>query len=242
MDNDKRLLNEAEHGRFIASRGEGIWNWSSPAGRVRWQRRCAMFADFLGAEGREVLEIGCGTGLFTAELAKSGNRITAIDISEELLVLARQRVTGANVTFRRENAYSTTFPDGSFDFVVGSSCLHHLDLNRALREFHRLLRPGGGFMFTEPNMLNPQIALQKNIPYLKRLAGDSPDETAFFRWRLGRELARAGFLEVSIVPFDFVHPALPACALKGIVPLLDFFERIPLVREIAGSLAISGKK
>lgn len=201
-----------------------------------------MFAAFLGSNNREVLEIGCGTGLFTEELAKSGNRITAIDISEDLLALARQRVSAGNVTFKVENAYATTFPDGSFDFIVGSSCLHHLDVERALREFHRLLRPGGGLMFTEPNMLNPQIALQKNIPYLKRLAGDSPDETAFVRFTLGRKIAAAGFGNVSIVPFDFVHPAIPGFMLGAAVPLLNLLEKVPLLREIAGSLVVRARK
>ena len=239
---DRRIENETRHGSYIAEHGEAIWNWSSPAGRVRWQRRCDLFAEYLGNDGREVLEIGCGTGLFTAELAKTRNRITAIDISPDLLALARERVTGGEVTFRCENAYASTFADQSFDAIVGSSVLHHLDVPRALREFHRLLRPGGRFMFTEPNMLNPQIALQKNIPFLKRLAGDSPDETAFIRPLLARQLAAAGFRGITIVPFDFLHPAIPAFLLPVATPLLALCERVPLLREIAGSLVIRGSK
>lgn len=242
MYEDRRLENEALHGAFIAEKGEEIWNWSSSAGRVRWARRSAMFADFLAPGGRDVLEIGCGTGLFTAELAKTGNRITAIDISADLLTLARRRVTVENVTFSRENAYVTTFADCSFDRIVGSSCLHHLDVDQALNEFYRLLKPGGALMFTEPNMLNPQIALQKNIPYLKRLAGDSPDETAFVRFLLNRRIKNAGFANVSIVPFDFAHPSLPEFLLPIMLPVLSFFEKVPLLSEIAGSLAIKADK
>lgn len=201
-----------------------------------------MFRDFLANSGAEVLEIGCGTGLFTSELACTAKRITAIDISPDLLNRAKERVTANNVVFALENAFAMSFPSAHFDAVIGSSCLHHLDAARALQEFHRVLKPGGRIMFTEPNMLNPQIALQKNIPYLKRRSGDSPDETAFIRFNLKRSLIRAGFADISIVPFDFVHPAIPQWLLSIAVPFLSTCETIPFIKEIAGSLAIVGVK
>ena len=203
-----------------------------------WGRRVALFRDLLKGPDMRVLEIGCGTGLFTAELAATGQHITAIDISPELLVQARKRVAAGNVVFAVENAYATSFPDACFDAIVGSSSLHHLDVMKALREFHRLLKPGGRLMFTEPNMLTPQIALQKNIPWLKKRAGDSPDETAFVRFTLHKKLCQAGFSNITISPFDFVHPAIPQSALALSVPLLNSLERCPLIREIAGSLII----
>jgi hypothetical protein len=52
-------------------------------------------------------------------------------------------------------------------------------------------------------MLNPQIAIQKNVSWVKRKLGDSPDETALFRWPLRRLLERTGFRDVRIDPFDF---------------------------------------
>ena len=238
MNGDSRILSELEHGKWVAEHGEEVWNWSSPAGRIRWARRVALFKDFLGTPPGKVLEVGCGTGLFTAELALTGHSVTAIDISPKLLAKAAERVVGTNVTFAVENAYHTTFPAGTFDVVLGSSCLHHFDLNQAVEEFRRILKADGRMMFTEPNMLNPQIALQKNIPWLKRLAGDSPDETAFIRFSLESKLRIAGFRDISIVPFDFVHPAIPSCMLEAMVSILNAAEHIPLVREIAGSLII----
>lgn len=234
-----RVEREKRHGAWIAQQGEQIWNWSTPAGNVRWARRVAMFRAFLASAGPSVLEVGCGTGLFTAELAAGASRITAIDISPDLLELARHRVTAGNVVFALENAHATTFASGSFDAIVGSSCFHHLDIDQSLRELFRLLKPGGKLMFTEPNMLNPQIFLQKNIPPFKKLAGDSPDETAFVRFLLAPVLRRAGFTGIGITPFDFVHPLIPKKLLGWAVPLLNAVERVPLVREIAGSLVIT---
>ena len=53
--------------------------------------------------------------------------------------------------------------------------MHHLNVKKALVEFYRVLKPGGTIYFTEPNMLNPIIAVQKNIPFIKKLMGDTPD-------------------------------------------------------------------
>ncbi len=131
-----------------------------------------------------------------------------------------------------QNAYELSYPDAVFDSVVGSSVLHHLEIEEALREIYRVLKPGGTIYFTEPNMLNPQIAIQKNVPWVKRKLGDSPDETAFFRWPLRRLLEETGYRDVRIDPFDFLHPKTP-------VALIDRRERVgPVSRERACHLGI----
>lgn len=238
---DQRLDNEIRHGARIAANPGAIWNWESPAGRLRWQRRCAMLAAHVTPAMR-VLELGCGAGYYTRELARTGAEICAIDISPDLLELARQEVQSERVSFVRTNAYAMEFGDDSFDSVIGSSVLHHLDLERAVAEIRRVLKPGGTMVFTEPNMLNPQIMLQKNIPWLKRRLGDSPDETAFFRWPLARLLRRYGFRDIRVEPFDFLHPAIPPALIPLGERLNRLCEGLPLVREIAGSLFIRARK
>src|SRR6202158_4494491 len=186
----ERIAKEIQHGRFLAERGAGeIWNWESPAGKVRWARRVKMLSGHLGP-GMSVLELGCGTGYFTRELARSGADIVAIDVSPELLEIAKANCSTPNVRYDVHNAYELSYPDRVFNSVVGSSVLHHLEIEEALREIYRVLKPGGTIYFTEPNMLNPQIAIQKNVPCVKRKVGDSPDETAFFRWQLQKSLSR----------------------------------------------------
>ena len=192
--------------------------------------------------GTKVLEIGCGTGYFSKELVRTGADITAIDISPDLLFMAIQDVIADNIEFQIENAYAMTFANDSFDFIVGSSVLHHLDVEQALQECYRALKPGGTLRFTEPNMLNPQIALQKNIPFFKKRAGDSPDETAFFRWSLKRQLAKEGFVDISIRPFDFLHPQIPECMIVYFRPVFSLLERTPILSELAGSLYIEARK
>lgn len=241
-EEDKRLQNEIEHGKYLIEHGAGeTWNWESPAGKLRWKRRVGMLKDKLEA-GSEVLELGCGTGYFTRELVDTGAHIIAIDISSDLLEEARKEVKASNIEFMVDNAYKMSFPDDSFDHVVGSSVLHHLEIHKALSEIYRVLRPGGHIAFTEPNMMNPQISLQKNIPSIKQRMGDSPDETAFFKWQMKRLLRKAGFTSIRVIPFDFLHPAVPPALIKTVSWIGNAAEKTPLLRGIAGSLYITAGK
>jgi len=238
----ERLAKEIQHGRFLAEHGAGeIWNWESPAGKLRWARRVKMLSKHLGP-GMSVLELGCGTGYLTRELARSGADIVAIDVSPELLEIARANCSAPNVRYEIQNAYELSYPDAVFDSVVGSSVLHHLEIEEALREIYRVLKPGGTICFTEPNMLNPQIAIQKNLPWVKRKLGDSPDETAFFRWPLRRLLEETAYRDVRINPFDFLHPKTPVALVRRLNALGHFVENVPVVSEFAGSLYIRAAK
>jgi SAM-dependent methyltransferase len=238
----ERIAREIQHGRFLAQHGAGeIWNWESPAGKLRWARRVKMLGNHLGP-GMSVLEMGCGAGYFTGELARSGAGIVAIDVSPELLEIAQANSSAPNVRYEVQNACELNYPDALFDSVVGNSVLHHLEIEAALHEIYRVLKPGGSVYFTEPNMLNPQIAIQKNVPWIKRKLGDSPDETAFFRWPLRRLLEQTGYRDIRIDPFDFLHPKTPVPLIDRLSALGRFLENVPVISEFAGSLYIRAVK
>jgi 2-polyprenyl-3-methyl-5-hydroxy-6-metoxy-1,4-benzoquinol methylase len=238
----ERIANEIEHGRFLAQHRAGeIWNWEGPAGKLRWARRVKMLSSHIRS-GMTVLELGCGTGYFTQELARCGADIVAVDVSPDLLEIARANCSAPNVRYEIQNAYELSYPGDAFNSVVGSSVLHHLEIEEALRQIHRVLRPGGTMFFTEPNMLNPQIVIQKNVPWVKQRLGDSPDETAFFRWRLRRLLQVTGFSGVRINPFDFLHPKTPTTLIGGMDAVGRFLEGLPVISEFAGSLYIRAIK
>ena len=238
----ERIAKEVEHGRFLAQHGAGeIWNWEGPAGKLRWARRVKMLSNHLRSEMR-VLELGCGTGYFTRELARCGADIVAVDVSPELLEIAEADSPAKNVRYEIQNVCALSYPDACFDSVVGSSVLHHLDIKEALTETYRVLKEGGTIYFTEPNMLNPQIAIQKNVRWVKRTLGDSPDETAFFRWPLRRLLKQTGFRDVRIDPFDFLHPKSPGFLVNPLNGLGRVLEKVPVISEFAGSLYIRAVK
>ena len=90
--------------------------------------------------------------------------------------------------------------------------------------------------------LHPQIALQKNVGFIKRRVGDSPDERAFFRWQLRGYLEQAGFVGIAIRNFDFLHPFTSPAWIPRVERLGNFLERVPGVRAISGSLIFGARK
>ena len=239
-----RLGREIEFHRQIAGRAEIVWNWDSPSGRRRAARRSEIFAREGGlAPGQRALEVGCGTGVFLEAAATTGADIVALDLSADLLAQARARVAAAGkVRLSLGNAEQMPFRDSSFDAVYGSSILHHLNIDAALAEVHRVLRPGGRLVFAEPNILNPQVAVMFHLGLTKKYFGVSPDEMAFSRFRAARALRGAGFAQVAVRPFDFLHPATPARAMNAVARVGRALETIPLLREIAGSMVITAMK
>lgn len=241
-DSNKRLDNEILHGKKISADAEGIWNWSSPAGQLRAERRAQYFVDVAQITKKDnVLEIGCGTGLFTRKVFDlSGAHIIATDLSQDLLTIAKEK--SPSTEFLIDDAMNMSFPDNSFDVVFGSSILHHLEMERSLKEILRVMKKGGRMVFAEPNMINPQIYIQKNIPFIKKWLGDSPDESAIVRWSFSNLMKDIGFRNIKIFPYDFLHPVTP----KAMIPIVNgigkTIEKIPVLKEIAGSVIIYGEK
>lgn len=99
--------------------------------------------------GADTLEIGCGTGLFSEELAARKCNLTVLDIGPGLV----DQVTGRlHCQGTVGDACCLPFPDGSFDYVISSECIEHTnDPKKAIAEMCRVCRPGGTVCFTTPN-------------------------------------------------------------------------------------------
>jgi SAM-dependent methyltransferase len=163
----------------------------------------------------------------------------AVDISSDLLERARARGLPADQVQFLEKRFEDCDIDGPFDAVIGSSVLHHLEIEPALSKIRGLLKPGGLMSFAEPNMLNPQVFFERNFRFLRRwLWYVSPDETAFVRWPLRGLLRRVGFEDIVITPFDWLHPATPPPLIGLVRGLGSGLERIPLAREFSGSVLL----
>jgi ubiquinone/menaquinone biosynthesis C-methylase UbiE len=116
------------------------------ARRARLEPFIADFADFEGARGRDVLEIGVGLGSDFVRFARAGARVTGVDLTQSAIDLVRQRMEGEafDCELRVADAEALPFADASFDRVYSWGVLHHTpDTERAIAEARRVLRPGG---------------------------------------------------------------------------------------------------
>src|SRR5262249_40601127 len=120
---DERHLHEVEHGKYLASgMAEEIWGWGTPAGQLRAKRRAELIMQ--GAEvgpSTVAMEIGCGTGLFTEMFARTASHIVAVDISPDLLKIARGK--GIPGVVFLEKSFEDWEGNEVFDAVIGSSIL-----------------------------------------------------------------------------------------------------------------------
>src|SRR3954470_23484715 len=95
----------------------------------------------------QVLEIGCGTGRFSRLLAARAEKVLAIDLSPQMIRLARERSRlHANIDFVEADAMSYHLPAGQFDCVATLTTLHHLPTGPALSKIRSALKPGGTFV------------------------------------------------------------------------------------------------
>ncbi|MBM3786352.1 MAG: methyltransferase domain-containing protein [Acidobacteria bacterium] len=118
-----------------------------------WNEHVAryVFASRL-ARRKRALDIGCGAGYGSAELAANASHVTGVDVSEEAVAYAREHYQRSNLKFELGSATALPFEDGSFDLVVAYEVIEHLDeWPKLLDEAKRVLAPGGQFVVSTPN-------------------------------------------------------------------------------------------
>jgi len=145
-----------------------------------WMPRVMEFDHFRGAR---LLEIGCGMGTDLLQFARGGARCTGVDLTPRSVEISRHRfqLYGADGSFMISDGEHLPFRSESFDVVYSNGVLHHTpDTAGAIREVHRVLRPGGvaKVMLYHRNSLNywVEIVLRRGVLGLEFLRGRSAEE------------------------------------------------------------------
>ncbi|NEQ35093.1 MAG: class I SAM-dependent methyltransferase [Okeania sp. SIO3I5] len=124
-----------------------------------------------------LLDLGCGAGENSVYFAKKGARCLATDYSPGMVDVAVNLAekNGVKVEGKVMDAMALEFPDNTFDFVYASNLLHHLpNPTLAIREMHRVLKPGGKACFWEPLKHNPVINVYRRIATKVRTEDETP--------------------------------------------------------------------
>ncbi|MBA2687331.1 MAG: class I SAM-dependent methyltransferase [Gemmatimonadaceae bacterium] len=123
----------------------------------------------LDIAGRDVLEIGCGTGKNTEWLAQHAESVTALDFSPEMLSLARTRVNVGHVTFIEHDIQrSWPVPDESFNAVIGNLVLEHVcNIRIVFEEAQRVLRTNGTLFLCELHPFRQRLGSQAQFTDLQ---------------------------------------------------------------------------
>lgn len=128
--------------------------------------------------GREVLEIGCGTGLILKEIAPIARRAVGLDLSPGMLARARDR----GLTVVEGSATDLPFDDATFDTVYSFKVLAHVEgIEQALREVARVLRPGGRAALEFYNRASLRYAVKRLKP-AERVSEQTKDTQVFTRY------------------------------------------------------------
>ncbi|MEW6570109.1 MAG: bifunctional demethylmenaquinone methyltransferase/2-methoxy-6-polyprenyl-1,4-benzoquinol methylase UbiE [Nitrospirota bacterium] len=153
----------------------------------KWRRRVSEETTKVACQ--KILDVCTGTGDMAIELCRfwKGNaRIEGIDFSRELIEIGKEKIRKAHmddkITFIEGNAENLPYADEQFDAITITFGLRNIsDRLKALREFHRVTRPGGCLVcleFSQP--ANPLFArlyffyLIKIVPYISRIIGSDP--------------------------------------------------------------------
>lgn len=144
------------------------------------------------AGARAILDLGCGTGFFLAELEEKHPGSVGLDISHDMLKVSDQYVPGARLV--TGDAERLPFKPGVFDVVFCKGSLHHTrDHVGFLANCREVLRPGGVLVMSEPCNDNPAIKLARKVMYRRSAHFDEGDE-GFTQKGIVGLCERAGFV------------------------------------------------
>lgn len=237
------------------SGGFGLDSPSSAFGVRGVTKRIRAVCRQLPAHGDRLLDVGCGDGTHTVELAEGYVRVDAIDVEPGQLDALSGRIAGTalenRVGVHKMSADALAFDANTFDRVTAFEVIEHLDdLEGALSEIHRVLKPGGAFSLTTSNRWFPfethgvlwgerrrSAMTAPFLPWVRPLHERMSDARSFSSQELGRLLRGRGLrvraIDYLMPPFDRRPPALQSVS--------DTLEGTPL-RVFGTAMAVTAVK
>lgn len=189
--------------------------------------------------GQSILELGCGSGRFTRQLARVSrgeNPITAVSFLPEQ---ERPADLPPCVTFLSASSLPAPVNGQRFDFVVGLDVLDRDNCTQVLQHVYELLEPGGQVLFYETNPWNVVLRLRR---WISRLITQDDPRGLLSRTQLYELMSEVGFIRVFAVFNDFVYRPLTRRMSWMLRNSSVVLENTPGVRTLAGSILLHAQK
>ncbi len=137
--------------------------FETPTGRLVRQYESALLLEFLNPRPDDsILDVGCGTGIFTQDVLSCGAKVTGIDLSLPMLERALLRAGTARFSGLCADMNALPFPDNCFDKVYSMTAIEFADdAGRVLAECNRVTKKGGCIVVTTLNSLSPWAEQRK---------------------------------------------------------------------------------
>ena len=173
------------------------------------------------APGSRVVDLGCGSGVFTDVLLRHGYRCAGVDLSSKLIAIARGKYR--DIEFIEGDVEQLAFPDASFDGVLLSGLVHHLpDPSRCAAEVFRILRPSGKFVAFDPNRMNPFMYLYRDRSSpLYSSVGVTENERPVLAHEVAATFKRAGFTVGTEYISNLSYRYVASGKLRWLLPLYN---------------------
>jgi len=205
------------------------WSRQKPFSISDFTGRPPVFELCGAVEGHRVLDVGCGEGYCTREMASRGpSQITGIDLSAKMVELAKKREleTPLGIRYEQGDCRELDFEGGSFDLVLAVFVFSYVgveDMTQAFKEIRRMIAPGGRFVFAVPHPLLPFVR-PPEPPFYFHTRG-----AGYFSSTDTQYQGEIGCVDGSSLPVQLVHKPIESyfAALNS-----AGFETMPIVREL----------
>lgn len=171
--------------------------------------------------GARVVDLGCGSGIFTHLLQQRGYRCFGVDLSPNLVALAKAKYS--DIEFQIGDIEHLPFADASFDGVLLSGVVHHLpERSLCAAEVFRILRPGGKFVAFDPNRMNPFMYLyrDRSSPFYSS-NGVTENERPVLAGEIAATFRDAGFLTGTEFLSGMKYRYIASGTLRWLLPLYN---------------------
>jgi ubiquinone biosynthesis O-methyltransferase len=221
--------------------------WASPQGRLLDRTQREEVLKLSGpVSGKSILEVGTGSGRFSIGYAKNTGRVVAVDSSESMLKVARNRALrdGLGIHFLRADADNLPFKDGFFDIVLCVHVLNHIpDYQRTLSEISRMTKKKGKVIVSVPNLLSYYFLVATIYVPLRNFLGRSSYYSHYFTYmELKKAFEKAGLRVTEVVGLFPISVRVVPTFLMGVYESIVRKTLRSPFRYLGGIYIIKGEK